>query len=255
MRLYPDHIPLHDHEPTTENFEVIEKEGCGKALITKRDWKKGDIVMVFSGEHVPQMTQHSLQLPRSIGGHIHDEWAMGYVLHKCNPNCYVSMNKRCFIARRDIKAGDFITMNYNQTEDFLYQDFNCACVNGSCRGKFTEGTLIQGRKGTQDKAEARRMRAILEHKTWHFAKTLAHMPHFYTRGREWDNHDEFVEACQYIFDHGVRDTFALTGKYVYYYLYLGDWKYWVMEGSKPAGMQILINRADPRLEYGIERAE
>jgi hypothetical protein len=90
---------------------------------------------------------------------------------------------------------------------------------------------------------------ILESQTWHFAKTLSHMPHSYTRKYEWKEKDKFVEVCKFINENCVKEQFKLTGNYVYNYLYLGDFKYWVMERDKAPEYQILINRADPTLVY------
>ena len=90
---------------------------------------------------------------------------------------------------------------------------------------------------------------LLEENVWHFAKTLSHMPHYYTRRKEWKKSEDFTWICDYIDKNAVEETFKLTGNYVYKYLYLGDFKYWVMERDKKSNEQILINRADPKLVY------
>ena len=94
-----------------------------------------------------------------------------------------------------------------------------------------------------------RARQLLEGNVWHFAKTLSHMPHYYTRRREWEKSEDFTWICEFINENAVQETFKLTGGYVYNYLYLGDYKYWVMERDKHPSKQILINRADPKLVY------
>lgn len=76
--------------------------------------------------------------------------------------------------------------------------------------------------------------------TWHFAKTMPEIPHWYTRGREWDDHGLFVEAVRLINIKGVEEEF---GGRKYKYLYHGPYKYWTVEPPyvKPH-KHILINR-------------
>jgi hypothetical protein len=247
-RFYPDRFPAFEGEPSPNDFEIAKiNDTVGYGIVAKRRFNVGDIVFRFAGDEVAEVTQYSLQLPK--GGFLDDPFFMGKALHRCDPNCHVDMFTRSFVARKAIAPGDLVTMNYNQTEDKLFKPFTCACGPVPCGGKFRPGTLIEGASPHGRDIQADWVKKTLEHKTWHFAKTLAHMPHFYTRRREWENSEDFTEVCQYIFDHGQKESFKLTGGYVYSYLYIGHWKYWVMEGNKPAGAQILINRADPSLEY------
>lgn len=240
MRLYPDYVPVFSHEPLGSDFEIREfADGVG--LATLRPFKKGELLFRFSGVITDKMTQHSLTTPDNK--HIHDPWVMGRVLHRCEPNCDVDMKLLQFTALRDIDAGEWVTMDYRQTEKFLFKDFMCHCGPTPCAGK------QQNMVGAWVSTEEDRALHLLTQARWRFAKTLAYMPHYYTRRADWANQDDFVWICKYIAEHAVQDTFKLTGKYVYKYLYLGEWKYWVMERDKPAEMQILINKADPRITY------
>ncbi|MBF0274992.1 MAG: hypothetical protein HQK84_07150 [Nitrospinae bacterium] len=64
---------------------------------------------------------------------------VGRVLHSCNPNSIVDMRYNSFTARRNIKRGEFVTMDYDTTEDELFRPFECHCNAVNCRG------FIQGR--------------------------------------------------------------------------------------------------------------
>jgi hypothetical protein len=44
------------------------------------------------------------------------------------------MARRVFVARRPIRRGDAVTMDYHQTEDHLHRGFQCDCGAANCRG-------------------------------------------------------------------------------------------------------------------------
>ena len=126
-------------------------------------------------------------------------------------------------------------MDYNETEDVLYKDFICECG-------FCDNQLIQG-KSLPIERDDKKIKRLLTENDWHFAKTLAHIPHYYSRGQEWREINDFIWACDYIQNNSTTGTFSETGAYEYNYFYLGKWKYWVMEKNKPSSQQILINKA------------
>lgn len=241
MRFYPDTVPPFSHEPSTKDFEIREFAG-GVGVATLRPFKKGEMLFRFSGVLSDTMTQHSLTTDDNK--HLHDPWFMGRVLHRCEPNCHVDMKLLQFTALRDIEAGEWVTMDYGQTEKFLFAEFRCHCGPTPC--SISKPQIIGDRA---DVTDSDRAEFLLSQAHWRFAKTLAYMPHYYTRKADWQNKEDFVWICDYINKNAVRDTFKLTGKYVYNYLYVGEWKYWVMERDKAPEQQILINKADPRLNY------
>lgn len=79
----------------------------------------------------------------------------------------------------------------------------------------------------------------LEAKSWHFAKTMPHNPHFYSLKKEWENPNEFLEAVQYIRENGVHKMFC--GR-KYTVLYHNGFRYWAMDPL--AEDTVLINRAE-----------
>lgn len=82
------------------------------------------------------------------------------------------------------------------------------------------------------------MQNLIDLKTWHFAKTMPWMPHWYARRREWGNNEEFNDLVAFIRKTGSVEQF---GKTKYTYLYLNGYKYWTM--GNPISTTILINRA------------
>ena len=138
LRYYLPLCPPFAHEPTRDRVEVVGSDGKGEGLRSLVAIKQGEIVFRFYGQPVHEQTLYTLQ--RSPGHYISDPIVMGKVLHACDPNMACDMRTLTFSARRDIAAGDFLTMDYETTEDELFRAFNCACGASSCRG------LIRGRR-------------------------------------------------------------------------------------------------------------
>jgi len=107
-------------------------------------------VSAFTGFMINEITQFSLTYREGI--HVHDPYFMGKVLHACDPNTYCDMEQRIFFAVKDIKAGELVTMDYEQTEPVLFKTFNCRCGSPLCRGRIgvprgAEATPLRPRVG------------------------------------------------------------------------------------------------------------
>lgn len=85
------------------------------------------------------------------------------------------------------------------------------------------------------------MRAFIADHEWVFAKTMPHIPHWYTLRRKARRDEDFVAFVQEIRFRGVPRQF---GSRSFTYLDVDDWTYWTM--GAPIEETILINRA--RLE-------
>jgi hypothetical protein len=60
-----------------------------------------------------------------------------------------------------------------------------------------------------------------------FAKTMPEIPHWYSLRSSWKDQFMFDKTVQYIRDHGEKEQFE--NKF-YIYLWLGDYKYWTLDG-------------------------
>tara|TARA_R110000737_G_scaffold340618_1_gene363657 strand:+ start:60 stop:479 length:420 start_codon:yes stop_codon:yes gene_type:complete len=129
-RFYPSWIPEYDSEPLKVDFEIKNSEQIGKYLVSKKDFKKGDLVFRFSGISLPIRTIYTLEINEK--NHIEDSFLMGFVSHSCDANCFVDMTSLQFIALENINKGDKITMNYWQTERKLFREFDCKCGSVNC---------------------------------------------------------------------------------------------------------------------------
>ena len=88
-----------------------------------------------------------------------------------------------------------------------------------------------------------RARAFVNTQRWIFAKTMADIPHFYCLKKSCMAPKEFDWFVQYLVTHSVPGTFyGMT----YQYLFLDEWKYWIMD-ENPADCD-LINRESKRLK-------
>lgn len=78
---------------------------------------------------------------------------------------------------------------------------------------------------------------ILESKRWIFAKTMPHMPHWYTLRKEWGDDQLFDQVVTYIRKFGYTELY--NGK-EFTAFNLNGMKYWTM--GSPLPQTILINR-------------
>ncbi len=132
MRFYPDFYPTFDYEPTTDRFEIRKSDEVGEGVVALVDFEPGEIVFRFTGVFSSTVTLFTLEVNQSL--HLHDPLFMGKILHCCDPNCSVDMQTRTFTAVKPIKAGEYVTMDYAQTESRLYRNFDCSCGASNCRG-------------------------------------------------------------------------------------------------------------------------
>jgi hypothetical protein len=93
-----------------------------------------------------------------------------------------------------------------------------------------------------------RARKYIESVHWIFAKTMPHVPHWYTlRKKAPAMEGEFVWFVEAIRRAGYKERW---GKYMNTYYDLDGWKYWTMGAPIPS--TILINRARLELPDGVD---
>lgn len=138
-RFYPDALPPFANEPTRERFSIEQLgDTVGEGVVALVPFQPGETIFAFTGFFSNEITQFSLQVQEGL--HLHDPYFMGKILHSCDPNASCDMEHRVFIALRPINPGDFITMDYAETEDYLFKSFPCQCGAENCRG------IVKGRK-------------------------------------------------------------------------------------------------------------
>ena len=131
--LYPLNYGSDALFPQSKDFEVVVKDQyVGKGVICYRNFKKGDVIAKMTGDVVNEIRQHTLQIDGDR--HLYDIYFSGYFLHSCDPNVSLNMKNMTVVAVKDIDADSFLYMDYAETEDVLYAQFNCGCGTDKCRG-------------------------------------------------------------------------------------------------------------------------
>lgn len=125
-----------DGYPTEDDFIVSRREdGKGLGIYAQRTFRRGYRICRISGTVVHQVMQHTLQI--SPDSHLYDPYFTGFLLHSCDPNTFLDMQRFELWAVKDIQPGDSLTMDYASTEDVLFKQFPCLCGAPNCRGWIT----------------------------------------------------------------------------------------------------------------------
>lgn len=141
-RYYPSEVPVFDYEPLRQFFKIVKSpEAINEGIISLISLNEGDIAFRWTGWFLTNQTLHSLQ--HKDGIYIHDPYFSGKLLHSCEPNLKLDMGTLTAYVIRPIKVFDRLTCDYDDTEDILYNHFNCTCGSENCKG------YIMGKKATK----------------------------------------------------------------------------------------------------------
>ena len=123
----------------------LKTAGLQAGLFAKRPIIKGEIIFIAKGKIIKMKIQKesdSKTYPNAIG--IDNQvWLdpfqynpLRYLNHSCEPNVGIK-GKVTFVALRNIKKGEHITLDYSITESDSYWELDgiCACGAKTCRGK------------------------------------------------------------------------------------------------------------------------
>jgi len=128
-------------EPLRKNFAILESpEEVRKGIVSLITFEPEDTVANLTGFVLDFQTLHTLQ--KSPGEYICDNFFSGYLLHSCDPNCELSFEHYSLVAVKKIKWFDILTIDYEKTEDKLYQTFDCKCGSPNCRG-WIAGKMVE----------------------------------------------------------------------------------------------------------------
>lgn len=105
-------------------------------LVACEGFGAGDRILMVSGRESKITHRHALQVAE--GCHVvagepvvdergRDRYAWRFLSHACDPNSM--LRGRELVARREIAAGDELTLNYLASEWDMAEPFACACVH------------------------------------------------------------------------------------------------------------------------------
>ena len=121
----------------------------GKGCFAAQSFPRGRKIAEYTGERITDLEAQKRARTRrflricDIDGRWSLDGARGgngthYINHSCEPNAYmrITYGHVLFFARRDIAAGEEITIDYEQT--LLPDSKRCYCGAKSCRGKINK---------------------------------------------------------------------------------------------------------------------
>lgn len=121
-----------------KDFVVIRaRKGSGFGLVTKRDYKKGDFVIEYTGPIIT--TDEANEKGGKYLFDINSKWTIDgtprsnlarYMNHSCRPNCEADVSgKRVFIsAIKKIRTGEELTYDYgDEYVDEYIKPYGCKC--------------------------------------------------------------------------------------------------------------------------------
>lgn len=130
---YPDIIPAEDGHPTSAKFFVKDTEDArGKGLRANVAFHKDECVAKLSGVIVSKTTLDTIQITPTL--HFADQWFCRFLLHSCDPNLEINVEHLHVMALRNISSGEYLTIDYSNTDDAVAFQFACRCGAPNCRG-------------------------------------------------------------------------------------------------------------------------
>ncbi len=121
-----------------KDFKVF-KSSAGFGLKTLKDWKKGDLVIEYTGKRITN--EEADERPNRYLFDLDEKWTIDgsprsnlarYINHSCRPNCepvhYTDVNEIGIEAIRNIKAGEELTYDYGKDHFNEYiKPYGCKC--------------------------------------------------------------------------------------------------------------------------------
>src|SRR3989344_4684432 len=111
-----------------KDLYVAKSKISGKGIFTKKSFKKGETVFILKGELKKWIVTNktTAQAGQNWVGTGKNLWIdpagiFQYLNHSCNPNMGIK-GKVVFVAIKDIKEGEEITIDYSITEETILWD-------------------------------------------------------------------------------------------------------------------------------------
>lgn len=137
--IYPARFGSDPLYPQAKDFKIEYKNHVvGNGVVTLKAYKKGETIAKLAGDVVESIRPHTFQI--NSKKHLNDKYFIGYFIHSCDPNASINTKQLIATALKDIEPGTYISIDYSDTEDYLFRQFKCNCGSKKCRG------VIAGKK-------------------------------------------------------------------------------------------------------------
>jgi hypothetical protein len=109
---------------------AIKTENKFRTLITKEDYKMGDVICAMPSENITDKpNRFTVQIAKDKHTHVGKLAALN---HSCDPNVVLDTERMLMIARRDIQKGEELSFFYPATEWEMQAPFICLCGSANC---------------------------------------------------------------------------------------------------------------------------
>jgi hypothetical protein len=116
----------------------------GKAVIAREVIEPGELIAVWSGRIVtaeeldelpPEIRRHTVQVEEGLYlASLSADEPADFINHSCAPNAGLD-GQITIVAMQRIGPGDEVTIDYAMCDGTAYDEFDCACGSGACRGR------------------------------------------------------------------------------------------------------------------------
>ncbi|GAB1469926.1 hypothetical protein MASR2M66_08030 [Chloroflexota bacterium] len=115
---------------TTMQTLAIKTENKFRTLVTKRTYKKGEVICAMPSENVSDKpNRYTVQIGRDKHTHVGKLAALN---HSCDPNVILDTEHMEMVACRDIEKGEELYFFYPSTEWQMDAPFICLCGSPNC---------------------------------------------------------------------------------------------------------------------------
>lgn len=109
---------------------AIRTENKFRTLVTKRFYKKGEVICEIPSENIlDKPNRYTVQIDRDKHTHVGKLAALN---HSCDPNVILDTENMEMVAARDIEKGEELFFFYPSTEWQMDAPFICLCGSANC---------------------------------------------------------------------------------------------------------------------------
>lgn len=116
----------------------LEAKGVINAIFTTIDIPVDGVIWQMQGDIITKPDKYSIQIDfdKHLGSASKEEntGLDDDICHACEANTKIDFSDLTIRARRNIKAGEEITLNYCASEEVLANPFHCTCSSVKCYG-------------------------------------------------------------------------------------------------------------------------
>ena len=125
-RFYPIEVPQFSYEPLKSLYKIVKtSEAIGEGIISLINLNIDDIAFKWTGYLVFQQSLYTLQYGKGI--YVEDIFFSGKLLHDCSPNLKLDVFTLTAYVIKPIRALDRLVIDYEHSEDQLFNSFQCNC--------------------------------------------------------------------------------------------------------------------------------